>query len=1123
MRRVVGAAVAVLVILQFTLFTSAPTTRAQGNDGSVAGHALVVRSQVAQKGGLATRLDITAGLMHYPIISRTHVAFVYGDQIWAAPRTGGVASKLTATPGAKYRLAFSPDGQTIAFSANLDGNPNLYTIPLKGGSPARVTHLPFNIYLCQWAAPDTLLFYTNSLSFNRLAMQLFTVHATGGLPLKLPVPYGSEGTISPDGEWLAYTPYWPQTNLRQMRRHYVGGVAPDIWLFNLHTHASKKITDWPGTDTMPMWLGHIVYYLSDAGPEHRLNVWSYDAASGARKQITALSEYDVNRPSLGIGAQGNDEIIFQYGPELRLLDIATGQTHPVEITLPANQTSLVPRVVDASKFITNSELSPDGAEVLTGARGDVWVLPAKGGAAPKNITSTSGAFERDPTWSTDGRRIAYFSDATGEYELYVKSVDSTGETQRLTTLGPGFRYAPQWSPDSDKIAFTDVAGGIFLTTLATRKTMRIDTDAWSQQSQLAWSHDSVWLAYTKLGNNRLSAIWLYNTVSGEKRQVSSGIFNDNAPVFDRRGDYLFFVSNRNLAAPAYDPLNAAFAYTNTSAIVVVPLRDEVASTLLLRLGRISGSLPPLPVNGTPKLVTVNLEGLVRRSVVLPTRRENIFNLGVTADGNPIYAQTTTDGESSIRIFDLSSEKAEERVVLEGSTDFQLAAGGRQALVRRMGALSVIDAAPGQKLTSQVSTAGMSVTIDTRAEWRQIFDDTWRLFRDFFYAPNMSGVNWSLMRERYGRLLDRAVTRDDVNYVISEMIAELNTGHAWISNPGDMVRQSEGPSAMLGADFQLENNAYRITKLYEGAPWDDAARNPLAQAGVKEGDYLLAINGAPLDMGKDPWAALQKTANTPVKLTVSSKPAMDATAREVVVKPLTNDSNLRYRAWVERNRALVERLTNGQVGYLHIPDFTSNGLSEFVRQFQGQIDRKALIIDPRWSQGGSVGDTLVRMLNQPPLDYYGERYSGNSWPVPGRAHQGPKCVIINHLVTSAGENFSYYFRKSGLGKLVGTRTWGGLVGLNGNPSLIDGGYVNIPNAPFFSGEGEWLIENHGIEPDIEVIDDPALMVDDRDPQLEAAIRLMLEEIRRNPLKPPRRPLYPNRSTMSKPFTSGAGEN
>jgi tricorn protease len=1114
-----------LTVLYLTLFLCSHAAGGRVSAATtVQGEEIAVK-QTAQNSPAA---PARAGLMRFPAISRAHVAFAYAGDIWVALREGGAAVRLAKALGVNSRMAFSPDGRTLAFSASTDGNPNLYTVPVgpAAAAPMRITHL-FNVSLCQWTPRGELLFYTDSLSFSLLAMQLFTVPAAGGLPVKLPVPYGSEAAISPDGEWLAYTPYWPRTNLRQVRRRYTGGLAPDIWLFNLRTHAARRITTWRGSDTMPMWRGKTLYYLSDEGSEHRSNVWAYDTVSGSRKQVTALSDYDINNPSLGPGARGEGEIVFQYGPDLYALDLASGRTRPLEILIPAEQASVKPREVDAGKFITNSELSPDGEEVLVGARGDIWVAPTRAGSAPRNLSRTGGAFERDPTWSPDGRRVAYFSDASGEYELYVTRSDGAGEGRRLTALGAGFRYGPRWSPDSTKIVFTDNAGAIYVHTVASGETKRVDVDPWSQQAATAWSHDSSWLAYTKLGDNRLGAIWLYDTNSGARRQVSSGLFDDSSPVFDRRGDYLFYLSERNFSSPLFDPLDRTFAYGNTTALVAVPLRAGLPSPLApsrddgTAAAEASSEARPQARAATDAgdatrgrgSLTIDLEGFDRRAVVLPTQRGNLFGLEVNAGGNPVYAHAVAGGGArSIRIFDLTGEKREEQTVLEGETDFQLSALGRQALVRKGGALYVVAAAPQQSVTGPVSTAGMTLTIEPRAEWRQIFTDVWRLYRDFFYAPNMQGADWPGARAKYQRMLDRCATRDDVNYVIGEMIAEVNTSHAWVANPGDVERPPASTLAMLGADFESENGAYRIVKLYEGAAWDAGARNPLRRAGVNEGDYLLAVNDSPLGAQRDPWAALQNTANKPVTLTVSARPAADRAARKVTVTPLSDDSDLRYRAWVERNRARVERSTNGQVGYLHVPDFTFNGLSAFARQLHGQINKKALIIDPRWSQGGSVGDIMVHLLDQPRLNYYAERYSDRDRPVPSRAMQGPKCVLINHLVVSAGENFSYYFRKSGLGKLVGTRTWGGLVGLNGNPSLIDGGYVQIPNAGFFTEEGEWMPENRGLEPDIEVVDDPSLMADGGDPQLDAAVRLMLEEIKRAPRQAPRRPPYPDRTRM-----------
>ena len=1040
------------------------------------------------------------GLVHFPVASRTHIAFVHANQIWIERRDSSeAATQLTNVPGPKYRLAFSPDGQTLAFTANLDANPNIYTVPITGGEPKRITYLPFNVTLCQWTARDELLFYTDSLSFSFLAMQLFTVPASGGPIQKLAVPYGSEASLNSDGEWLAYTPYWPQTNLRQIRKRYLGGIAPDIWLFNRRTNVSKKITSWAGSDTRPIWHGNTIYYISDAGTEHRLNIWTYDTLSGQRRQVTFFTDYDINNPSMNVNGDG--EIIFQLGADIWALNLSSAKSHKIEINLPI--TKDLRRDVNAAKFVTSSELASNGENIFVAARGDVWSVPTRG-SAPKNLTHTSGIFERNPSVSPNSQWLAYFSDASGEYELYVQRSDGSERPRRLTSLGPGFRYLPTWSPDSQLIAFTDKKGGIFIQSASGGSVQRIDVDDWSQQANIAWSADSRMLSYTRTGENRRTSLWLYDLTTKVKHQVTSGKFNDFNPVFDKRGDYLFFVSNRNFTAPIFDSQNRSFAYSSTSMLMAVPLRENLISP-------ITADASPRSATAAPE-IPIDVEGFERRETILSTERGTISNLDATNSGNPIYAHTSRAGTNSIRLIDLASDKKDEKIVVDGEADFQLSADGKKALVRKPGELFVIDSIPQQKLTAGIKLEQMSTSVDLREEWHQIFDDIWRLYRDFFYAPNMHGVDWQRARERYQPLLARAVSREDLNYVISEMIAELNVSHAWIQNPGDVERRPTGTVAMLGADFSLQNGAYRIQRLYEGASWDPGARNPLSQASVREGEYILAVNGVALDVNRDFLASIQNQAGKEIALTVSNQPVKDQTARQVRVKPLSDDANLRYRSWVEKNRMLVENQSKGEIGYVHVPDASFNGLNELIKQYGGQTNKRALIVDIRWSQGGFLGDTFAHLLDQPGLNYFAERDSTNNWPVTNPILTGPKCLLINHLVVSAGENFAYFFRRLGLGKLVGMRTWGGLVGLNGNPSLIDGGYVNVPNAGFFSAEGQWLIENHGIDPDLEVVDDPALMLNEEDPQLNAAIKLMLDEIKRVGLKPPTRPASPTRAII-----------
>lgn len=1117
-----------------------------------------------------------AGMLRFPDISAKQLAFVYANDIWVVSREGGTALPLASPPGQEAFPRFSPDGQRIAFMGNYEGDEDLYVIDAAGGIPARVTYHPASEVLCDWTPDGRLLFFSNALAPQGRMTQLLVTSADGGLPEKLPVPYGANGAVSPDGQWLAYTPH--SRDHRTWKR-YRGGMATDIWLFHLTNHTSKRITDWEGTDSQPMWHGETVYYLSDAGPAHRLNIWSYDTKTGRRQQVTLLKDYDAKWPAIGPGPDGGGEIVFQNGVHLSVVDLRTKEVRNVEVVIPGDRPKIKPQTADAGKFIHDGNISSTGKRAVLQARGDIWTVPAEHGS-PRNLTRTSGVAERDPAWSPDGQWIAYFSDESGEYELYITQSDGRGETKRLTHDGKVFRYGPAWSPDSKHVAFTDKGGGMYLYSIEASTSKQFDTDMWSNQPRLNWSPDSRWIVYTKAGENHLDAVWLYNREGGEKHQVTSGMFNDTWPTFDRKGEYLFFASNREFSSPIYEDVGTTFVYANTDVLSVVPLRAKVGSPFAPKTDEEtwekkkdgeepkeegkeedkadgdekenSGGAdePGEPEADKPgdeekkpeeaeekqsdeepaaeskekdekkpeevKPVEIELDGFEARAIALPVDRGSFTGLSVNDKGHLIYVRQAprgSDGESAIKLFDLKDDKKKEKTVLEGAGAFALSADGKKLLARKGDKMAIIDAKPDQKFEKPLSTDNLHVTISPREEWKQLFLDAWRIQRDFFYDPNMHGVDWHAMRERYAKMLADCASREDVSYVIGELQAELNVGHAYVRGGGDTEEAPSISVGMLGVDFELDNGAYRITRIHAGAPWDLDARGPLSQPGVdvKEGDYLLAVNGVPVDTSKDPWAAFQGLGGKTVTITVSAKATMDDDARTVTVELMRNEDDLRYRAWVERNRAYVAEKTGGQVGYIYVPNTGVDGQNNLFRQFYGQVDRGALIIDERWNGGGQIPTRFVELLNRPIANYWARR-DGHDWPWPPDSHQGPKCMLINGLAGSGGDYFPWWFRAAGVGKLIGMRTWGGLVGISGNPLLIDGGRVTAPTFAFYEKDGTWGVEGHGVDPDIEVVDDPALMVDGGDPQLDAAIQHMLDELERSPYTPPKRPTYPNRSGM-----------
>ncbi|MFT3685351.1 MAG: PDZ domain-containing protein [Phycisphaerales bacterium] len=1185
-------------------------------------------------------------MLRWPDVSKTHIVFSYANDLWIVPKAGGAAQPLSTAPGQERLPRFSPDGRTVAFVGNYEGNWDLYTLPINGGSATRVTYHPSPETLADWTPDGKLLYLTNGFAGLARQTQLWTIGATGGLPEKLPVPYGGFGSISPDGEWLAYTPH--STDTRTWKR-YRGGMATDVWLFNLKNNTSKKITDWEGTDTIPMWVpggkGDKVYYISDAGPEHRLNVWSYTVSSGERAQVTKFADDDVKWPSIGPGDNGEGEIVFQLGSQLRLLNLKSGESKVVNVTVPGDKPAVRARQVDAARNVTGASLSPTGKRVVVEARGDVWTLPGKEGVT-RNLTHTDGNYERSPVYSPDGKSIAYFSDATGEYELYIRPSDATpaekkaaaeaagdskkadeaekeeakeakkpstpsralpNTAKKLTNLGPGFRFGLQFSPDSKWLTFTDQAGRLYLLNVETQAISTVDQDPLSSALVPSWSHDSNWLAYGRgdEGNSQ-SAIWLYNVKTDVKTRVTDPMFSSYQPCFDRAGDWLYFASNRSISRPVYSDLDSSFAYVDTSLLYAVPLRADVKNPFLPKADEESvkeekkaddkGSSPKNDKKPTPpgddkkpsppedkkpdepkkedksterKLgddakpaaaqpedkkdepkkdekkddkkkekapLKIDLDGFEARAIQLPLGSGLFGGMTVADGGKLVYVRRAKirDDEgpggagASIKLYDINADAKDrkEETIGDGG-GFDISADGKKLLLMRGGAsMAICDVSPGAAAkAASVPTGDMKTSIDPRDEWRQIILDTHRIYRDYFYEPTMHGVNWDKVRDHYLKMVDDAVTREDIAYIQAEMVSELNIGHAYISSPGDVENAPQNAAVgLLGCDYELVKGdglgggRYRIKHIVRGGQWDADAVGPLAQPGVdvKEGDYLLAVNGVEVDAKKDPFAAFLNTSGKTTTITVSSSPALDEHARDVLVRPIGSETDLRYRQYIEGKRAYVAKKTDGAVGYVYVPNTGVDGQSDLWRQFYGQRNKPALIIDERWNGGGQIPNRFIELLNRPVTNYWAKR-DGVDWVWPPDSHYGAggggnQCILINGLAGSGGDMFPWLFKHHKLGPAIGTRTWGGLVGISGNPGLIDGGVITVPTFGFYKTDGNWGIEGHGTDPDIEVLDDPAKMLDGGDPQLDRAIEEMLKANKENPHPRPKRPASPDRSGM-----------
>jgi len=1096
-----------------------------------------------------------ARMLRYPDVSATQIVFVYAGDIWVAPKTGGVAQRLSSPRGEETFPRFSPDGSQIAFSGNYDGNMDIYVIPAAGGLPRRLTFHGGNDRVLEWY-PDgkSILFSSGRASEKDRFSQLWKMPAAGGLPSKLPLPYGEFGSISQDGKTLAYVPI--TTDFSTWKR-YRGGMAPTIWLFDLEKQTARNLTGNESANSQPMWHDTTLYFVSDRDKNQRANIWAYDTKKDKFRQVTTFDKFDVHFPSIG-----PEDIVFENGGRLYLLNLESEKCTEVQIQAPTDRATLKPRLQNVSGAIENPDVSPSGKRAVFQARGEIFTVPAENGVV-RNITRSSGVAERYPAWSPDGKTIAYFSDRSGEYELTTRPADGSGKEATLTKLGPGYRYRPFWSPDSKKIVFIDQAMRIQLHDLDKKETRQIASQMWAYQDRLegqkfSWSSDSRWIAFAIDRENQYSAIALYDTREAKLHIVTAGYYDDEEPVFDPSGEYLFYRTGRELT-PVYSDLDNTWIYPNTTRLAAAPLRKDVASPLAPRNddegekkkakeekkkpgdsdrkpgepGLSDKKDEPKKEEAKPaeekaekdksqadekdekkpekpaKAVNIDIDGFEARAVLLPPKAGRFGDLSAVS-GKLIYRRLPREGSggdrSNLMFYDL--EKREDKVIAEDIDDAILSAKGDKMLVRRKGEFSLIEPKEGQRLDKKLPAGSLETVIDPAAEWNQLFVETWRLQRDFFYDPNMHGVDWKLMRERYGALLKDAVTRWDLNYIIGELIAELSSSHTYRSG-GDLEAGPERHVGYLGVDFTLENGAYRISHIIEGAEWDAEARSPLRMPGVdvKEGDYLLAVNGMEIDTTQEPYAAFQAMADKPVFLSVNSEPKLEG-AREVLVQTIESEYRLRHLAWIEKNRKHVENVSGGRIGYVYVPNTGRDGQTELVRQFRAQFKKDGLIIDERFNSGGQIPDRFVELLSRKTLNYWGVR-DGHDWSWPEVAHSGPKAMLVNGWSGSGGDCFPFYFRQAKLGPIIGTRTWGGLIGITGAPPLVDGGRVTVPTFGIYSTKGQWIIEGHGVDPDIPVVDDPALMSKGIDPQLDRAVEEIMKSLKKSPPPHVEKPKYPVR--------------
>jgi tricorn protease len=1054
-------------------------------------------------------------LLRNPSISKDHIAFVYGGDIWIADRDGQNARRLTVNPGVELNPMFSPDGKQIAFTGNYDGNTDVYTIGIMGGEPKRLTYHPASDVVRGWLSNTEVYFTSTRDNQYALSPRLHKVSTAGGPSIPLIMPEAYQGSPSPDGKHWAYIKNTDPTERDRVAfKRYRGGGMPNIWIFNSTTYDIETIPGERSNDVKPLWMGDgKVYFLSDR--EKIVNIYSYDVNSKKVEKLTNFNDYDVR----SLNGHGNT-LVFEQEGRIHVLDLATKKSTPLKISVHADALYKRPHYVNISQDIRNFNISPTGQRALFEARGEIFSVPKEKGEV-RNISNSPGSHERYPAWSPDGKWISYLSDASGKYDLILKDQTGRKETVQIPLGSTTYYFDPIWSPDSKKLFFNDSHLNLYYVDITTKKVVKVDDDRLGAHTgrtgnhfQPTWSPDSKWIGYIKTLPNAVSALFVYNLETGKSNQITDGMSSVTGPTFSRDGKYLFFSASTNIgltnsglhmsATERPTSYNVyAFILSKDTPSLFSPESDEET---VKEEGAKEGSETNRPASNGSKDVKVSIDfdniSLRIQSLPLPA---GYYRLDGSVQDLLIYSRGSTIGAYDLK-------KRENRTLIEGSRPFKISADGKKMIYGGRGGYYIVNAGqkPATPETGKINLNNIKQLVDPSAEWKQIFNEVWAMQKEYFYVENMHGADWPAMKKKYEKFLPYVNHRNDLGYLLNEMMGEMVVGHNYIY-PGDEPSTPSVATGVLGADYVIENGYYKIAKIFTRLDWNPSFKAPLAEPGlnVNEGDYILAVNGTPVTGKIDIHSLLEFTVGKQVTLTVNTKPSLEG-AREVVVVPInfSEEMSLRQMDWVESNRRKVNELSNNQIAYVYMPNTGEGGYTYFNRYYFAQMDKKALLIDERNNGGGWVADYVIDLLSRELVSGWAIR-DGRGFNTPGNGIYGPKAMIINENAGSGGDMMPYMFRNKGLGKLVGRTTMGILVGISGYPTLLDGGRITSPNFGIYDTKGNWIIENEGVAPDIFVEQLPKDLLQGRDPQLERTIQILLEEMKTYPYLEMKKPADPNR--------------